>query len=515
MRTARHTSSPPSRLLFALVAAASAGLLAGCTLVAPPRTPVESPAGLEEFYQQSLDWSDCEPRGMECTTVTAPIDWDDPDGGDIELAVVRLATSGGDRVGSLLMNPGGPGGSGVDLVQQAAEFVTSDALRDSFDIVGWDPRGVGRSTPVRCLDDAAMDEFLYGVPASPTGSDAWLAEQVERERAFAAACAENTGPLLGSIDVESNARDMDLLRAVLGDEKLHYLGFSYGTSFGAHYAELFPENVGRLVLDGAIDPSLGSAEVFTTQMAGFENAFRAYVADCLTTDTCPFAGTTEEALAEASALFAGIEARALTADDGRQLTASTLGTALSYPLYDEGSWPALSQMLSELEAGDATLALQFADGYNSREPDGGYADQSVAVYTAATCLDSTFSGGLEGTRATMASIAAAAPTVGPYVSYGDWVHIDIACQNWPHPSVVTPHPITADGADPILVLGTTNDPATPYAWARAMAGQLSSGVLVTREGEGHTAYGQGNVCIDDTVDAYLVEGTVPQADPLC
>jgi pimeloyl-ACP methyl ester carboxylesterase len=509
-----------SRLSRAIVVVAvgllSGSALAGCTLVAPtPKAPVESPAGLEEFYQQRLDWKACEPAGMECTTVTAPVDWESPDDGDIELAVVRLATDSKDRIGSLLMNPGGPGGSGVELVQQAAEFVTSDALRDRFDIVGWDPRGVGQSTPVRCLDDAAMDEFLYGVPANPTGSDAWLAEQIDREKAFAAACAENTGALLGNIDVESNARDMDLLRAVLGDRKLSYLGFSYGTSFGAHYAELFPDNVGRLVLDGAIDPSLGSPEVFTAQMGGFENAFRAYVTNCLTTAECPFTGTTDEALAEASALFAAVESRALVADDGRQLTASTLGTALSYPLYDEGSWPALSQMLTELEAGDPTRALQFADGYNSRNPDGSYADQSVAVYTAATCLDSSFTGGLEGTKATMASIAAAAPTVGAYVSYGDWVHIDIACQNWPQPSVISPHAITADGADPILVLGTTNDPATPYAWAQAMASQLSSGVLITREGEGHTAYAQGNDCIDSTVDDYLLNGTVPESDPLC
>jgi pimeloyl-ACP methyl ester carboxylesterase len=503
-------------LRTSLAVIAAAALLSGCTLISPTQTQtqVESPEGLEEYYQQSLDWSPCEPSGRECTTVTAPIDYANPDDGDIELAVVRVATSG-DKVGSLLMNPGGPGGSGVELVGQAAEYVTSDAVRDAFDIVGWDPRGVGESTPVACYDDADMDEFLYSVPANPAGSDAWLAEQVDREKAFAAACAENTGALLGHIDVESNARDMDLLRAVLGDSKLTYLGFSYGTSFGAHYAELFPENVGRLVLDGAIDPSLESPETFTVQMAGFENAYRAYAADCLTTAECPFTGTLDDALAQSRALFDGVEARALTSDDGRQLTASTLGTALSYPLYDEGSWPALTQMLAELEAGDATLALQLADGYNSRNDDGSYADQATAVYTAATCLDGTFTGGLAATRATMDAIDAAAPTVGAYVSYADWAHIDIACQNWPYPSAITAHPIEAAGAAPILVLGTTNDPATPYAWAQAMAGQLESGVLVTREGEGHTAYAQGNDCIDSTVDDYLIDGTVPAADPLC
>ncbi|MET4582713.1 pimeloyl-ACP methyl ester carboxylesterase [Conyzicola nivalis] len=504
-----------TRTLAALATAAAVALLTGCGIAAPPAPTMSAPAGLERFYSQQIDWADCEPEGMECSTVTAPIDWSNPDDGDISLAVVRLATDSPTRVGSLLMNPGGPGGSGVELVQQAAEFVTSDDLRDNFDIVGWDPRGVGQSTGVECYGPAEMDEFLYGVPANPAGSDAWYAEQVDREKAFAAACATNTGPLLGQIDVESNARDMDMLRAVLGDSKLNYLGFSYGTSFGAHYAELFPENVGRLVLDGAIDPSLPSSETFTVQMAGFENAFRAYIADCLSTTACPFVGDLEAALAQAGELFAGVEARALKSDDGRQLTASTLGTALAYPLYDEGSWPALSQMLTELGAGDATLALQFADAYNSRNDDGTYADQSMAVYTAATCLDGTYTGGLEATKATMAAIEAAAPTVGEYVSYGDWAHIDIACQNWAYPSAITPHAIVADGAAPILVLGTTNDPATPYAWAQAMADQLASGVLVTRAGEGHTAYGQGNDCIDTTVDDYLIDGTVPKADPLC
>ena len=400
-------------------------------------------------------------------------------------------------------------------MQQAAEFVTSDDLRDSFDIVGWDPRGVGASTPVGCYEGAEMDEFLYAVPEYPTGTDAWLADQVDVETDFAAACATASGELLGHIDVESNARDMDMLRAVLGDETLNYLGFSYGTAFGAHYAELFPEKVGRLVLDGAIDPALGAPEVFTAQMAGFEGAFRAYVADCLTGEECPFTGTLDEALAQATELFAGVEARALLADDGRQLTASSLGTALAYPLYDEGSWPALSEMLSELEAGDATAALQFADSYNGRIGDDRYQDDTIAVYTAATCLDGGYTGGLEGTRATLDAIEAAAPTVGAYVAYGDWVHIDVACQNWPEPSVVTAAPITAEGAAPIMVVGTTNDPATPYAWAQAMAAQLQSGVLVTREGEGHTAYAQGNACIDRTVDDYLISGTVPTTDPLC
>jgi pimeloyl-ACP methyl ester carboxylesterase len=472
------------------------------------------PADLAKFYDQKVTWTPCESSGLTCARVTTPIDWAHPSRGTLELAVIRHATTSSTRVGSLLVNPGGPGGSGYDLVSQSLTYFTDATLRKNFDIVGWDPRGVGKSSPIRCLDGSAMDTFLYAVSPYPEGSDQWLASRVPLEQNYAAACKKNTGALLGHIDAESNARDMDLLRAVLGDAKLNYLGFSYGTFFGAHYAKLFPKNVGRLVLDGPVDPSITAAQDFTTQMGGFESAFRAYLADCVVGSGCPFSGTVDDALAQASALIARVGTERLSIPDGRVLDLSSLGTAISYPLYSQDSWPALSQMFTELQQGKATLAFQFADGYNGRNDDGTYSEENN-VYTAALCLDDVFPTDLAGTRATMNAIAQAAPTIGEIVAYSDWVQVSIACQNWPYRSVLHPEKIQAKGAAPIMVVGTTNDPATPYTGAKSLASQLDSGFLVTRRGEGHTAYGSGNACIDRTVDAYLVKGTVPAQDPLC
>ena len=498
------------------VAVAVALVLSGC-VSAPPvtrPTPERVAADLQPFYSQTLDWKPCQAGGMTCTSVTAPVDWAKPSDGSVKLAVVRHATTSADRVGSLLINPGGPGGSGFDAVAQSLDYLTSAALRKAYDIVGWDPRGVGRSTPVTCLDGPAMDAFLYAPPSAPEGSDAWLASRVPVEKSFGEACAKNTGPLLGHIDAESNARDMDLLRAVLGDRTLHYLGFSYGTFFGAHYAKLFPGKVGRLVLDGPVDPALSEPQDFTTQMAGFESSFRAYVTECLTTADCPFTGPLDAALVQAKALFQQAGTEGLTIADGRQLSLGVLGTAISYPLYDRDSWSSLSSMIAGLQKGSATLAFSFADAYNGRSSKGSY-DHSVDVYTAALCLDGAYPTDLAGTRATMDAIAQAAPTVGELLSYSDWVQVSIACQNWPYPNVLTAAPITAKGAAPIMVVGTTDDPATPYSGAVALADQLDSGVLVSRTGEGHTAYASGNACIDRTVDQYLVRGIVPASDPQC
>jgi hypothetical protein len=221
----------------------------------------------------------------------------------------------------------------------------------------------------------------------------------------------------------------------------------------------------------------------------------------------------DDALAQSTALFQRVGTAALIAKDGRQLTLGVLGTAISYPLYSEDSWPSLSKMLTDLQNGSPDLAFQFADGYNGKTSSG--YDHSVDVYTAALCLDGVYPTDLAGTRATMDTIAAAAPTIGAIFSYSDWVQVSIACQNWPYKNVLQPAEIHAKGAAPIMVVGTTDDPATPYTGAVSLAKQLDSGFLVTRKGEGHTAYASGNNCIDDTVDAFLTKGTVPAKDPLC
>ncbi len=491
-------------------------ILSACVPSAPKSAPGAEPVptSIAKFYDQKLTWRSCESSGLTCASVTTPIDWAHPSAGTLKLAVIRHATTSPSRVGSLLVNPGGPGGSGYDFVAQSLSYFADKTLLDNYDIVGWDPRGVGKSSPITCLDGPAMDTFLYAVSPYPEGSDAWLQSRVPIEKSYAAACAKNSGPLLGHIDAESNARDMDLMRALLGDTKLNYLGFSYGTFFGAHYARLFPKNVGRMVLDGPVDPSITEPVDFTTQMGGFESAFRAYLTACLSGSSCPFSGTLDDALAQARTLIAAVGTEGLTIADGRTLDLSSLGTAISYPLYSQDSWPDLSTMFAQLKKGDASAAFQFADGYNGRNNDGTYSEENN-VYTAALCLDGVFPDSLAGTRATMDSIAQAAPTIGAIFSYSDWVQVSIACQNWPYKSVLHPEKIAAKGAAPIMVVGTTNDPATPYTGAQSLASQLDSGFLVTRTGEGHTAYGSGNACIDSTVDAYLVRGTIPAKDPQC
>lgn len=491
--------------------------LSGCVpWFLPQQTPATSaPTGekvdreLKPFYDQVLRWKDCG-EGLQCTTATAPLDWSDPSAGDIDLALVRQQATGGKRVGSLLVNPGGPGGSGYDFVKESLDYATDKDLQAGFDIVGFDPRGVGRSSAVTCYDPADMDEYLYGLTTAKRGTDAWIQELETAAADFGTACAENTGALLEHVDTESAARDLDLLRAVLGDKKLNYLGYSYGTFLGATYAELFPEKVGRMALDGALDPSTSNFDVTRTQAQGFESALRAYLADCLTDSECPFTGTVDEAMATIGALLASVDASPITATDGRKLGSNALLTAIIYPLYQASAWTYLSDMFDSVLAGDADYAFQFADQYNGRNKDGTYADNSTEAFMAINCVDYPYNDDPAAMRAQAAEIEAAAPTIGPYMTFGD-----IGCANWPHEFTGERREIRAEGAAPILVIGTTNDPATPYVWAENLAGQLDSGHLLTYEGEGHTAYNKSNDCVNDAVNDYLLTGAVPESDPRC
>lgn len=510
--------SPRRPLLLAAAASAVLLMLGGCMLLPskpadkPPAT--NTPEGLGEFYGQALSWHACS-DGMQCTMVKAPVNWDSPSDGTIELAVIRHRASG-TALGSLLVNPGGPGGSGVDFVSAGAESAVSSTLAENYDVVGWDPRGVGQSTPVTCYTDPAQtDQVLYGTFDQPYGSEGWIGELTTREEAFAAACAKNTGELLAHVDSASTAKDMDLIRAVLGDEKLNYLGYSYGTFLGTVYAELFPQNVGRMVLDGALDPTVGSLDELTVQMAGFDGAFRSYMAYCLTNDGCPFSGTVDEGLAEARSVLDSVTDKHLVNSDGRVLDSATLATGISLNLYSQQYWPDMTRMFQALSKGDPSEAFLDADYYNSRNPGGGYSTNSFEVYTAVNCLDGDFDTDPHSTLEGVAAIDAAAPILGKYMAYDDYAVLDTACTHWPVPHAALPTVFDAKGAPPILVIGTTNDPATPLAWAQSLAKQLSSGVLITHTGEGHTAYNQGNGCVDGAVDDYFVKGTVPAADPMC
>jgi pimeloyl-ACP methyl ester carboxylesterase len=463
-----------------------------------------APKGFEDYYGQSLEWAECG-EGFQCATASAPLSWQDAGAGSIEVALKRIPASG-QKVGSLLVNPGGPGGSGVDFVSDPARF--GQSLRSSFDIVGFDPRGVGQSTPVKCYDDAGKDEFLStDYPYTPEG----LADRRDSVRAWGQACAENTGPLLGKVDTQSAARDMDMLRAALGDDELNYLGFSYGTQLGATYAGLFPDRSGRLVLDGALDPTLGSDEVALQQAEGFESALRAYVTDCQASSDCPLTGDVTSGLQQIQAIVEDAEPNPIPTSSGRSVTKKLAFYGVAVTMYDEASWSFLTQALQEvLWEGKGDDLLYLADVYNDRNEDGSFKSNSEEAFRAINCADSRAEEDMGKMQDLAAQIREAAPTLGESFGYSG-----VECTDWPYPAAKQEFDPAAKGAPPILVVGTTNDPATPYRWAEALAKTLSSGRLVTYEGEGHTAYGRSNTCIAGAVEDYLVEGTVPDEGLTC
>ncbi|MHA7240831.1 alpha/beta hydrolase [Arthrobacter sp. TMS1-12-1] len=515
----------PFRRATALLAASTAVVLglSGCTLLAPESRPAP-PAGevatadpaaigdvsgdLRPFYTQDVQWESCE-ASFVCATIDVPLDYTDPGRDSIEIAAIRADASGEAR-GTILINPGGPGGSGFDIVKDSLDYVTSDRLREDYDVVGFDPRGVNRSSAVECYSDAEQDEARqesYPAEASP---DELLDLMSADAREFADVCAERTGELLGFVDTVSAARDMDVLRALVSDQKLNYLGFSYGTQLGATYAELFPERVGRLVLDGAIDPSLSNEDITLGQAVGFEKALRAYVADCQQGGDCPYTGTVDDGVLQIQELFAAVEREPMTADDGRRVPVSTFVQGFILPLYDNGNWPMLTQAVSDALDGDVSSILRLADLSSERQPDGSYAGNSTAAFLAVNCLDYPMTSDPAQMRADEQELVAASPTFGRFLAFGG-----VTCAPWKYPPVPGPAPVRAAGAAPIVVIGTTGDPATPYEWSTALADQLESGVHVTWEGEGHTAYGRSNGCILDLVDDFFVDGRVPEDGARC
>ncbi len=490
--------------------------LTGCvTWLIPPKSvqtstpsPEKVATDLQPFYSQTLTWSNCD-SGKQCATAKAPLDWQHPAAGEIELALIRQQAKG-DRQGSLLVNPGGPGASGYDFVKDSVDYATDKTLQDSFDVVGFDPRGVGRSTAVKCYDPKQMDDYLYGITPGVRGSDEWLAANTETAKGFAAACDQKSQKLLAHVDTVSAARDLDLLRAVLGDKKLNYLGYSYGTYLGATYADLYPGKTGRLVLDGALDPAASNADVTMVQAQGFESALRAYLKDCLSQKGCPFTGTVDQAMTTVGQLLASVDRSPIRNSDGRELGANTLLTAIITPLYDATAWSYLTKLFDSVMKGDASVAFVLADSYNDRNSDGTYSDNGTEAFTAINCLDYPVDASVPAMRANAAQLAQVAPVIGPYMAYGE-----LSCGTWPYQSTVQRAPIHAKGSAPILVIGTTNDPATPYVWAKNLASELENGHLLTYRGEGHTAYNKSNSCVNGTVDDFLVHGTVPTAGKTC
>jgi len=504
-----------------LVAASSALLLGltGCFNFGPPTADnTSTPTGetvapeLVPYYTQVLTWLDCD-NGMECSTAIAPMDWENPSPEtDIELALVRHPATG-TKVGSLFTNPGGPGASGVDFVYDSVDYAVSADLQESFDVIGWDPRGVGQSSAVVCYDAPQLDEFIFGLPAAPRGTQGWIDELTQSAIDFGQACLANTGELLQFIDTQSTVRDLDMLRAVVGDPKLNYLGYSYGSDIGSYYVENFPDKVGRLVVDGATDSSIPVFEVGLVQTKGFQRALENYLAVCPELfEDCPFTGDIPTDLAKIRALYDRYDASPIPAPDGRMMDAGVIDIAMSMALYSQDSWSFLNDLFSEAEAGITDTAFFLADFYYSRDVDGTYADNSLEAFLAIYCVDYP----TETDPAVLAEqevlLQQASPTTyRPSPPIGD-----VTCINWPFQYQGPPiTALTGAGAPPILVISTTGDPATPYEWGVALADQLESATLVTFNGEGHTAYTQGDPCIVDVVDRYFLNGDVPASDPNC
>ncbi|MCX5377551.1 alpha/beta hydrolase [Streptomyces sp. NBC_00091] len=497
------------------VIAAGGLLISGCTSGGPDVASAEPsavPAALRPYYEQKLNWRDCGVPGFQCSTLKAPLDYADPGSGqDVELAVARRpATGPGKRLGSLVVNPGGPGGSGIGYLQAYAGIGYPAAVRAQYDMVSFDPRGVARSSPVECLTGPGMDRFTQ-VDQTPDDQEE-RARLVAAFKEFAAGCETRSQRVLPHVSTVDAARDMDMLRGVLGDEKLNYVGASYGTFLGATYADLFPGRVGRLVLDGAMDPSRSAVDLNRDQTAGFETAFRSFAKDCAKQPDCPLGKGGPDAVAERlKEFFRKVDAQPVpSGDPARPLGEALATTGVIAALYDESAWPQLRESLADAMKGDGAGLLALADSYYEREADGTYANLMYAN-AAVNCLDQppAFSGP-EAVDAALPSFQKASPVFGEGLA---WASLN--CAYWPVKATGSAKPLKAAGAAPIVVVGTTRDPATPYKWAQALAGQLDSGTLLTYDGDGHTAYGRGSECVDNAINRYLLEGHPPASGKRC
>ena len=499
---------------------ALAVLAAGCSGSAAGSARAPAPTTLAGYYAQRLDWQPCN-DGFQCARLLVPFDYARPSGRRFSLPVIKLpAAEESRRIGALVVNPGGPGGSGVQYALGARSEFPS-ALLARFDIVGFDPRGVAASQPaLTCMTGPQLDQYLAtdDMPANA----AQLAEVVAQSKLYAARCAQNSAALLPYVGTQNAARDMDVLRAALGESRLSFLGKSYGTYLGTWYAQLFPHRVRALVLDGAVDPDIPSLQEDITQAEGFQVALRSFAAWCLTTPSCPLRGGSgatgpggaARAADAAVARLQGLIVRANSAPlanklgDGQVADGAMILNGVASALYSKSFWTDLKTGLAGAFAGDGTVLVELANLLMERNPNGTYANLADAD-TSISCLDRPWPRSLAAWQAAASAASRAAPLFGAPLVWGN-----LPCAYWPVPSYPLPR-IRAAGAPPILVVGTLRDPATPYRWAQALAGDLSSGVLLGWNGDGHTAYGEGSACVDTIVNDYLIGLSVPRSGMVC
>jgi pimeloyl-ACP methyl ester carboxylesterase len=482
----------------AVVAICTAALTAGCSATGTKTLRVE--------HTGAITWTPCRNGAVQCATLEVPLDVAHPDGERISLALARRPASG-KRIGVLLTNPGGPGASGIQFLEDAAGVFRPEILR-RFDIVSWDPRGVGSSAPIRCLDN--LDAF-YAVDRTPENAEA-VARNVAVAREFVASCKQRSGHELGDVSTSAGVRDMDAIRAAIGEARISYMGFSYGTFLGARYADAYPQHVRTMVLDGAVDPSLSYAAGTIAQARGFEELLAAFFAWCRQDPRCGFArgGDPADAFDRLERVVAAEPTPGTVNGEERTLGPGEFDIAVATGLYaGRAGFPVLADALVDTARGSGDQMLVLADEYTERQPGGKYSNLTAAFY-ATSCVD----GPSARTVADVQRLADRAARVAPHFGAPSaW--LGLPCTFWPVPPRDKPAAVHAEGAPPLLVVGTTHDPATPYAWAQSLAAQLRTGHLLTFEGDGHTAYARGSSCIDDAVDDYLLAGTVPAEGTRC
>ncbi len=488
-------------------------VLSACSSEATIETPLSD---LATYENQKLDWFTCY-EDFECADLRVPIDYADLTVSAFKIALLRYkAQDQKNRIGSLIVNPGGPGGSGVDYAYNAQYIFDPDVL-DRFDIVGFDPRGVDRSAPIKCLNDKETDA-AYAADAKPD-TEAELTQAIADAKSFIDKC-QSANKYLNHFSTAEAARDMDILRAALGDKKLNYLGKSYGTYLGTLYAQFFPDKVGRMVLDGAVDPNISILEQNISQAKGFDDALGAFITNCAKEDDCPLPKNKQDATTKIISLFTSAATNPLprkrkVKNDDRPATESLIVLGIASALYDDvDGWPKLRTAISEALQGYGDSFLDLVDQYTDRSPDGTYISNELDSGAIIDCLDWPDTRTIEETKGDAKRFTDAAPIFGPYLAY-----TNIACKYLTPPTkdklTRKTNKITSIKTAPIIVIGTKRDPATPYEWAVGLSKIFTSSKLISLNADGHTGQGRGSACVDNAVDAYLLEGKSPKKNLNC
>ena len=528
--TTPPTSAPTPTAQASAPASGSLGSSSNST-GSPGGSQGDVPQGLESFYSQTIDWKDCSDgtSPFQCGTVTVPLDYEHPDGRTITIAVRKLPASDSDAEhGSLFINPGGPGASGVAMMQVMAPMFTEE-LRGAYDIIGFDPRGVGQSTPITCWTDDEIKQSLAAPddgstnPMKPlkgvTSKNVPAQDKIDRGAANAARCAQHSEvpELLDHVGTRDVARDLDVLRATNGNTKLNYLGISYGTRIGAIYADLFPDRVGRVVLDSAMDPSKRSGgEIRAEQITFSEGALRQYVEHCQAQNGCPLTGSTDEAVAQLAAFVDGLDQAPLTVPDSDATVNTQDATAVIQRLaVKQPDWDALTAMLTPaITNHDGTLMAKAKQGSNKSSTMPVEAAVNIAnseiMFAAVICNDDPDTG---GTASDWDAQSAAEKKTYPFFG-GTSNAMDAYCRGWGHRGKTPPRETRAKGSDPILVVGIKGDIQTLYSWAQSLSNQLDNGHLLTVEGYGHGAFGTNN-CATTAITGFLVDGTMSADGTTC